>query len=619
MEADVTHTAISISPTTVEIPNRRTVLNSIFTKAVLVLGELVPPPPTPQIASLSLHSDTKKSRSAPIQGPELKETATPSTVNLTRNMTPGNTSVTSTPCVSSITSSQVDGLEQDEEIPQDQTTHDSELAHLIEALHPTIYDICTHLLIVSGIPTDMSAEILLQNISDILTYYYVPYDTQALRTQLDFEWDSSSLRNIRYSPGNQHTGSLVVRLSRECSFGNIYDAKHDRFPRFISEPTYLFSSMRNGRDVAYSTILYFNPISETDVEAITHPNSRLLTVRGGVGYVWTDICLLTHLHNLQNEISLGPIEIHAECSRRGQRITAKRSNNLAQSPSLPRQREWKHGYDVFYTIYSTGPQSTWNAIRETIRMQIITRCHNKDDSNWTTEAGPGITLLGSCPVLWKAGPLMYFELYSPIYDFESVSFLTIYCYPHHLRGDDRVVTLLTITGVHPLHGSTTPINTIAPPTVPELLHLLAAAFINLDHLAFVINMPPIHSFTTSTCPYGNTDPSSANHKHRYAIIWKDGIERMLPVTLHTALATFTFSAALEPGHNLPGFWTTECSRSKFYNGMLRALYTAYSTSKHGKKTGDQHIPGMKPSIRWYQYRQNVSLHQQLNPAQPITV
>ena len=82
---------------------------------------------------------------------------------------------------------------------------------------------------------------------------------------------------------------------------------------------------------------------------------------------------------------------------------------------------------------------------------------------------------------------------------------------------------------------------------------------------------------------------------------------MLPSTLHTQLATFHFTSALEPGHNLPGFWSTELSttRSKFYNGMMRALYTAYTTSGKGQQTGDHNMPGIRPSVRWYQYRQHM--------------
>ena len=222
------------------------------------------------------------------------------------------------------------------------------------------------------------------------------------------------------------------------------------------------------------------------------------------------------------------------------------------------------------------------------------------------DAGPGITLLGMCPVLWKACPLLYFELYSPIYDFDSNSFVHTYCYPHHLRGDDKVVTLLTITRVLPLNSALHPLSTITPPTVPEMLQLLADAYVNLDHFAYVINIPPIHAFTPSHCPYGNTDPASSNHRHRYAIIWKDGVERMLPADIHTPTATFQLSASLEPGNNIPGFWTTEHSNthSKFYNGMLQALYVSYTTSTRDRRTGDQSYSGIRPSDRWYSYRQN---------------
>jgi hypothetical protein len=38
--------------------------------------------------------------------------------------------------------------------------------------------------------------------------------------------------------------------------------------------------------------------------------------------------------------------------------------------------------------------------------------------------------------------------------------------------------------------------------------------------------------------------------------------------------------------------------------MMRALYTAYTTSGKGNQTGDQNIPGIRPSARWYQYRQH---------------
>jgi hypothetical protein len=597
MEADNTHSAISISPTVIEIAMGRKAINTLIAKALLLVQEHAPPPPITQIASLSLTGDTKKPRS---------DTREPD--RSTQSSDNGPPSVNSTQDISSITHSHADGPDQEEDLGAEQTSLNQEQADLIEALHPTIYDICTNLLLVSGIPTDMMPDTVLLNIGDILTYYEIPFDAEALRSQLDFEWEGSLLKNVRTSPGNQPTGSLLIQLLRECSFGTIHDSRHDRFPRFISESTYIFSSIRNGKDVAYSTILYFNPIREADVDAVTHPHSRLLTVRGGVGHSWTDICLLNHLHNIQKELTTGPIVIHAECVRRGQKIPSARADN-SKSPALPKRREWKHGHDVVYMIYSTGPNNTWHNIRETLRSEVTSRCYNKDDSNWRTEAGPGITLLGMCPAIWKACPLLYFECYSPIYDFDCNAFLTMYCYPHHLRGDDRVVTLFTITGVHTLNGSTTPLTAIAPPTVPELLQLLADAYINLDYLAFVINMPPIHTFMPSSCMYGNSDPSSANHKHRYAIIWKDGVERMLPVTLRTSLATFTFSASLEPGHNLPGFWTTEHTtpRSKFYNGMLRALYTTYTTSGHNKIKGDHNIPGLRPSPRWYEYRQNMPL------------
>jgi hypothetical protein len=160
MDADNTHSAISISPTIIELPQYRTVLNSIFVKALLLVQEHAPPPPTTQIASLSLTGDKKKSRNEPKQ-----ETDTITQPTFTQLQPDTATpSVTSTQDISSITGSQADGHEHEEDPVAELQPQNSDHIQLIEALHPTIYDVCTNLLLVSGIPTDMIAETVLQNI-----------------------------------------------------------------------------------------------------------------------------------------------------------------------------------------------------------------------------------------------------------------------------------------------------------------------------------------------------------------------------------------------------------------------------------------------------------------------
>jgi hypothetical protein len=115
---------------------------------------------------------------------------------------------------------------------------------------------------------------------------------------------------------------------------------------------------------------------------------------------------------------------------------------------------------------------------------------------------------------------------------------------------------------------------------------------------------PAAKFSPTRCLYGNQE-AVANTKHRFVVLWKDGVERLLPDKVRTADAIFTLAASSDGQHQLPGFWTTEHSttRSKYYNGLLKTLYTAYDT--HAKNTSHKAHPpllrGLRPSIRWYQY------------------
>ena len=115
---------------------------------------------------------------------------------------------------------------------------------------------------------------------------------------------------------------------------------------------------------------------------------------------------------------------------------------------------------------------------------------------------------------------------------------------------------------------------------------------------------PAGKFSPSRCMYGNPD-AATNTKHRYVVLWKDGVERQLPNQVRTNHATFTLTASSDGQQHLPGFWTTEYSttRLKYYNGMLKSLYTAHSThlKQSSSQSTSQPLRGLKPSSRWYQY------------------
>jgi hypothetical protein len=121
----------------------------------------------------------------------------------------------------------------------------------------------------------------------------------------------------------------------------------------------------------------------------------------------------------------------------------------------------------------------------------------------------------------------------------------------------------------------------------------------------IFPMYPRAKFSPSRCTYGNPETLN-NRKHRYAILWKDGIQRLLPQTVRTAQAVFHLLAIDEPQGHLPGFWTTEhgYTRSLYYNGMLESLYTSHDTHARQEPAirNPEDLRGLPPSNRWYLYR-----------------
>jgi len=112
--------------------------------------------------------------------------------------------------------------------------------------------------------------------------------------------------------------------------------------------------------------------------------------------------------------------------------------------------------------------------------------------------------------------------------------------------------------------------------------------------------------------YGNP-MGAGNKKHRFVILWKDGIQRLLPTTASTEIAEYSFSATDEPGGHLPGFWTSEHSttRASFYHGMLHNLYSAYTshTLQDPQLRTTKDLRGIKPSSRWYLYSAHTPTHE----------
>ena len=456
----------------------------------------------------------------------------------------------------------------------------------------------------------MNTTILLMNLRDILSHYRLPFDRGQLATEID-QQSGQNLLCVVQSPGNSPTGSLVVTLLDECSFGSVSSATNNRFPRFFSEATHLFTAERNGKKISYLPVLYFNPIDPDHLNAAINLNSRLLVVRGGVGFDWTDIALHSQLSTIQNFLTLGPFFILTSCLRRGHAISlAKRENAKEKRPSdSPKQpyREFKYGYDVIFTIHSAGDESTWPDLRETLRKDIASRCTSDSNPNWMAETTLAIHVLGQCPAIWKYNPQVAFELHSPVFNFQSAAFTTNYCFPHALRGDRKMVTVHTITGTQSTDPQLVGSYEDAP-TTEDFLDSLQQQHANLADFAMVYSIYPTTKFTPSRCAYGNPELPN-NKRHRYVIIWKDGIQRLLPQTLRTTHRTFSLATTEEPTGQLPGFWTTEHANTHalYYNGLLDNLYSTHvKHSIHDPTIRDPlDLRGLLPSTRWYTYKANI--------------
>jgi hypothetical protein len=473
----------------------------------------------------------------------------------------------------------------------------------------------------------MQPDELLSNLRDILMHYNFPFSKEDLAQALDFNLTGHILRDIQRTPGNFPTGSFVVRLLDECRFGDTHSPIHQRFPRFFSEATHLFTTTRNGRAVSYFPVFYFNAVNSSDLDVVLNPNSRILIIRGGTGYDWTDISLHGHLCKLHRSIELGPHVILAESTRRGHTLPLARKENAKEksdsSDSKGTQREFKYGYDVYFVVHSTQSEEVWHEVREQVRRTISQRCSSGENNSWFNEHLHNSNVLTSCPALWRCDPQIIFEVYSMAFNFQSDTFLSTFCYPHSTRGDDREVTILSVAHIEPHDPNQNDTSTLEQLTADDLLELYQEQHCSISDFSMLYALYPTDKFSPSSCAYGNPELAS-NRKLRFVVLWKDGIRRHLPTTLRTASATYTLTAAEEPQHHLPGFWTMEQAgvRSKYYNGMLRAAYLAHHA--HAQSTTIQNpllLRGIQPSLRWYNYKaqssyvaktNNETIHRTLN-------
>ena len=227
-------------------------------------------------------------------------------------------------------------------------------------------------------------------------------------------------------------------------------------------------------------------------------------------------------------------------------------------------------------------------------------------------------ILGSCPAIWKCNSQLAFELYSPVFNFNSEAFLNHFCYPHPLRGEDKTVTILTITEVRSLdtiHDGTD----FEVPTTDDIVELLRLQHINIADFAMLYPIYTHPKFSPSKCLYGNPDFPHNQH-HRYVVVWKDGIQRLLPNTIRTSQAEYGLTASLEPHMNLPGFWSMEQAptRNKYYNGMLKNLYVSHLAHQHQQPQirDTTKLRGIPPSSRWYLYAANRPVQPTLATVKP---
>jgi hypothetical protein len=168
-----------------------------------------------------------------------------------------------------------------------------------------------------------------------------------------------------------------------------------------------------------------------------------------------------------------------------------------------------------------------------------------------------------------------------------------------------MVTIHTITGsqsTDPQHAGP-----FVAPTTEDFLDSLQQQHANIADFAMVYSIYPTTKFTPSRCAYGNPELPS-NKRHRYVIVWKDGIQRLLPQTIRTPYTTFLLATTEEPSGQLPGFWSTEHANTHalYYNGLLDNLYTAHvKHSAHDPTIRDpSDLRGLPPSIRWHTYKAN---------------
>jgi hypothetical protein len=260
------------------------------------------------------------------------------------------------------------------------------LAEAIALLHVSRVTLASHV-IVSGIPVSLSDAEVRDNIIDIFEHHHLPLDREQLRALLlappylvNIQQDH--LRNSDSADSfDGTTGSVVVPLSHECSFGDVVDPASNRFLHVLSEPGYTHK-MGNGR--SFVPLLHCNPVATECLGDTVNDDSLLFVVRGGTGVDATDAFLASSLMALPDILPTGPISIHTESTRRMHKVLQV-SNKTSKVVPLPR-----YNFEIVLMVRALGPEASLGRNKEKLYDMVRSFCADGRNPNWSSEEASGV-------------------------------------------------------------------------------------------------------------------------------------------------------------------------------------------------------------------------------------
>jgi len=428
-------------------------------------------------------------------------------------------------------------------------------------------------LIVSGVPLSMSAKIIFENVEDILAHYGVPLDVAYLKETLGLHpikpWDGrTALSNIVLTPtldlgvredAVDDSGSLALKLTQMCTFGDMVDPSRLRFLRTFSA---YGASLRCG-DRKFQPLLHFNPVLEEDIASVLDDNSALFMVRGGAGVDATDSFLAARVSSMSEVLLTGPISVHVEGVRRVHKVYGFTRDGRTSIPLTRFCTEI-----VFMVRLLTSP---FGRQREDLYDKVRRMCQHT--RGWTSEENRGV--LETCPALWMLPDELVFEIYAAHYTRYLDVYRAHYSYPHIVRGAPRSVSLVAIRSTEYI-----------PVSIADFLAALQDFDVELGSILCIYPFPPLKHTEPPSVP---DRPYSLDFpQQRMVIVWAGNVGRSLParITLPSGV-TVGLLVTAEPTQHLPGFWNAgEQPTAKLYlNGFLRKYYLQYQDSNPSARQG----------------------------------